>query len=139
MSAPNQLQANQTDFYSSQYLEIPAVFVAANPVAADTFSSIIRLRKMGKMVSVEIILNGVGTGVSTNIKRFDSTTAIIPLEYRALVAKYGSVMFSNTAGVYNQAGFCLVNSSGVLSMYSANADFVAGSYIQNSTFIYYSA
>lgn len=139
MSAPNQVQANQTDFYSSQYLEIPAVFIATNPAAPDTFSSKIRLRKMGKMVSVEIIQNGVGSGVSTNIKWFDSTTFVIPLEYRPPVAKYGCVMFSNTAGVYNQAGFCLVNNDGVLSMYSSLVDFLAGTYVQNSTFIYYTS
>ncbi len=137
MSAPNQVQANQLDFYSNQYLELPVVFIAGVPSAADTFSSIIRLRRIGNMVSMEIILNGVGTGVSTNIKRFDSTTLVIPESYRPSVAKYGCVMFSNTAGVYNQAGFCLINPTGGVNMYPAAADFLAGSYIQNSTFTYY--
>lgn len=143
MSAPNQVQSNPTTYYHDQYREVDAVWAATNPVAADTFASIIRIRNVtgSRMVTVEIILNGVGVGASTNIKQFNTTTAVIPPELRPSVAKYGSVMFSNSAGsppgVYNQAGFILVNNDGSLTAYAASADFAAGSYIQNSTFIYY--
>ncbi len=137
MSAPNQVQSNQTTYYHDQYREAAAVFVADIPVAADTFSSIIRIRNEGRMVTVEIILNGVGVGVSTNIQRYSTTTAVIPLELCPTVAKYGSIMLSGSTGIYNQAGFCLVDGSGFLTVYPSNANFNAGSYIQNSVFMYY--
>ncbi len=137
MSATNQLQQNADKFYSDQYKEVAATFTAGVPVAADTFNSTLRFRKSGNMVSVEIILNGVGVGVSANIKRFDSLTAYIPEEYRPVLNKYGSVMFSNTANTYNQSGFCLCQTNGFMYMYPSTVDFYAGSYIQNSTFTYF--
>lgn len=139
MSAPNQVQSNPTTYYHDQYREVDAVWAATNPVAADTFASIIRIRNVtgSRLVTVEIILNGVGVGASTNIKQFNTTTAVIPPELRPSVAKYGSVMFTNSAGIYNTAGFILVNDGGSLTAYSSGGDFPAGSYIQNSTFIYY--
>lgn len=137
MSAPNQLQQNLSEFYNSQYMEFPITFTAVEPNVADSFNSILRIRKFGRMVSVELIMTVAGTGTTVNVRHYDSTTILIPVGFRPPVAKYGAIMFSNTNAVYNQAGFILINSSGTISLYPASMDFAAGSYIQNAIFTYY--
>lgn len=137
MSAPNQVQSNVVSFYDDAYQQVSASFVAES-FPANTFNSFLRWHRTGNKISLEIILNGIGVGVDTSIARFNSTTAVIPAEYRPNLPKYGCVMFSNS-GAFNQAGFCLMQPDGFMYFYPSDGNFKAGTYIQNSTIFYYKA
>lgn len=139
MSAPNQVQASPARYYEDDYEQNSMIFTATTPsLPLNLFTTAFRWNRVGNKVTVQIFPQVPGgAGTDTTIQRYTSTANLVPAAYRPSAVRYGAVMFSNTAGIYFQAGFCAIEPSGQVQFYPENANFNAGSYVLSGTFSYF--
>jgi len=140
MSAANQLQQNQTNFYLDQWTSKIVNFtgyINGAVQVGNTFTAEFRYHQQGDIVMVHMVTATASAGSAADLNIFVSDANAIPTVCRPLTDRSGSVNTYNTATVRSNAAVTF-NTDGTIRIYPNNALlFTAGVRINDSCETYF--
>ena len=135
MSAPNQIQSNNIQYYLDQYVVHNAVF-AGNSSPGDNFTTNLRFRKLGNQVIVTVQEVTANAGTTVGLTRYNTDIPIPELYRPTHGSAIGFVVCINPTNI-SQTCYIIVAPTGQLFLYPTGALFTAGSSIYGGTFQYF--